>query len=158
MALHHREGTIFVPFRRVHRKTSLADQHFQRFTQLKNWEQYLYENGYRFLKIFLNVSKDKQRQRFIERIDTEEKNWKFSAGDLDESELWPQYMDAFEKAIDATSTPENPWYVIPADQKFFARYLVSEAMVATLEACAPEYPQLTAEEIAEMEACRPRLA
>lgn len=129
----------------------------QRFRQIVNFEDYLYQNGYRLVKIYLNLSLEEQKKRFIARIDEPAKNWKFSAGDLDERDLWPQYMDAFEATIGATSTPDNPWYVIPADQKFFARYLVSEAILETLEACKPEYPQISKEELAGLEACRARL-
>ncbi len=129
----------------------------QRYRQIVNFEDYLHQNGYRLVKVFLNLSADEQKKRFLARIDEPAKNWKFSAGDLDERDLWPQYMDAFEAAIDATSTPDNPWYVIPADQKFFARYLVSEAVLAALEACGPDYPQLSEEDLANLEACRARL-
>ena len=129
----------------------------QRYRQIVNFEDFLYENGYRLVKIFLNLGLDEQKKRFLARIDEPAKNWKFSAGDLDERDLWPQYMEAFEDAIDATATKRNPWYVIPADQKFFARYLVSEAVVETLEACDPAYPQLSAEDLANLEACRTRL-
>ena len=130
----------------------------QRYRQIVNFEDFLYENGYRLVKVFLNLGLDEQKKRFLARIDEPAKNWKFSAGDLDERDLWPQYMDAFEQAIGATSTKRNPWYVIPADQKFFARYLVSEAVVATLAACDPAYPQLSEEDLAGLEACRARLA
>ena len=129
----------------------------QRYRQIVNFEDFLYENGYRLVKIFLNLGLDEQKKRFLARIDEPAKNWKFSAGDLDERDLWPQYMKAFESAIGATSTKTNPWYVIPADQKFFARYLVSEAVLGALEACDPAYPQLSDEELAGLEACRKRL-
>ena len=129
----------------------------QRYRQIVNFEDFLYENGYRLVKIFLNLGLDEQKKRFLARIDEPAKNWKFSAGDLDERDLWPQYMEAFEDAIAATSTERNPWYVIPADQKFFARYLVSEAVVGALEACNPAYPQLSEADLAGLEACRSRL-
>ena len=129
----------------------------KRFRQIRDFEEYLYENGYRLLKIFLNVGLDEQKKRFLERIDTEAKNWKFSAGDLDERDLWPQYMKAFEDAIDNTSTKHAPWYVIPADQKWFARWLISEAVVKVLSDCDPKYPQLSEQQVAELAACRERL-
>ena len=129
----------------------------QRFRQIVNFEDYLYQNGYRLVKIFLNLGPDEQKKRFLSRIDEPAKNWKFSAGDLDERELWPQYMKAFEDTIGATSTQHNPWFVVPADQKFFARYLVSEAILEALETCNPAYPQLSADELANLEACRARL-
>lgn len=114
----------------------------QRYRQIRDFERYLWDNGYRLLKVMLNVGLDEQRKRFLERIDNPAKNWKFSAGDLAERKLWPQYMQAFEQAIGATATPEAPWYVIPADQKWYARYLVSQAVVEVLEACDPQYPTL----------------
>jgi len=129
----------------------------QRFRQIVNFEDFLYENGYRLVKIYLHLSQSEQKKRFLARIEDPEKNWKFSAGDLDESDLWPQYMEAFEDAIAATSTKRNPWYIIPADQKFVARYLVSEAVLETLQACNPSYPQPSAEDLAVMQACRARL-
>ncbi len=129
----------------------------QRYRQIVNFEDFLFENGYRLVKIFLNLGFDEQKKRFLARIDEPAKNWKFSAGDLDERDLWPQYMEAFEDTIGATSTKRNPWYVIPADQKFFARYLVSEAVLEALEACNPAYPQLSDEALANLEACRTRL-
>lgn len=129
----------------------------QRFRQINNFEDFLYENGYRLVKIYLNLSADEQKKRFLSRIDEPEKNWKFSAGDLDERDLWPQYMEAFEDAIGATSTKHNPWYVIPADQKFYARYLVSEAVLEALEAIDPDYPKLSDEDLAGLDECRARL-
>ena len=136
---------------------SEGDFFAQRYRQIVNFEDFLYENGYRLVKVFLNLGLDEQKKRLLDRIDEPAKNWKFSAGDLDERDLWPQYMEAFEDAIAATSTERNPWYVIPADQKFFARYLVSEAVVEALEACNPAYPELSAEERAALAACRARL-
>ena len=130
----------------------------QRYQQIVNFEDHLFQNGYRLVKLFLNLSPEEQKKRFLARMDTPEKNWKFSAGDLDESDLWPQYMDAFEETIGATATKDNPWYVIPADQKFVARYLASEAILKALEDCDPHYPELSEDEIAAMEACRPRLS
>ena len=137
----------------------LSEEEFfaQRYRQIVNFEDFLFENGYRLVKIFLHISRKEQAKRFLARIDEPEKNWKFSAGDLDESDLWPQYMEAFEQAIGATSTKRNPWYVVPADQKFFARYLVSEAVLEALEACNPAYPSLSDEEIANLQTYRARL-
>ena len=128
-----------------------------RYRQIRDFEEYLYENGYRLLKVFLHVGLDEQRDRFLARIDEPAKNWKFSASDLDDRELWPQYMDAFEHCIANTSTEHAPWYVIPADQKWYARWLVSEAVVDVLQACDPQFPTLSDEELAQMAACRERL-
>lgn len=119
----------------------------RRYEQIREFEEYLYQNGYRLVKIYLNVSADKQKERFLERIDKPEKNWKFSEADLSERGLWDQYTDAYEKAINATATKHNPWYVIPADQKWYARYLVSDAILKVLEKIDPKYPTLSKEQI-----------
>ena len=110
------------------------------------FEEYLYDNSYRVVKILLNVSKEKQKQRFLERIDLPEKNWKFSQSDMAERALWDQYDDAYERAVNATATKENPWYVIPADQKWYSRYLVSEIILDVLQKIDPQYPTLSQEE------------
>lgn len=128
-----------------------------RFRQINNFEEYLYENGYRLLKIFLNVGLEEQKERLLARIDEPAKNWKFSADDLDNRALWPAYMDAFEKTIAHTSTPHAPWYVIPADQKWYARWLVSEAVVGVLKDCDPQFPTLSEAEVAAMYEARERL-
>ena len=128
-----------------------------RYRQIRDFEEFVYENGYRLLKIFLNVSLEEQKERFIARIDDPAKNWKFSASDLDDRALWPQYMDAFEHAIGKTSSPHAPWYVIPADQKWYARWLVSEAVVSVLKDCDPQFPTVSEEARAEMAACREKL-
>ncbi len=113
-----------------------------RYRQIKDFERYLYETGTRVIKIFLNVSKDEQARRFISRIDTPRKNWKVSSGDLREREYWDSYMEAFETMVNETSTPESPWYVVPADHKWFARLLVSRIVRKTLEEIDPQYPPL----------------
>ena len=118
----------------------------KRFKHICGFEDYLYENSYRFVKIFLNVSEEKQKERFLERIDKPDKNWKFSSNDLKERELWPKYQKAYEDAINHTATPENPWYVLPADQKWYTRYLVSEAILKALEEIDPQYPEISDEE------------
>lgn len=141
------------------RTLDMTDEEFFkiRYREIRDFERYLWENGYRLLKVMLNVGKDEQRRRFLERIDNPAKNWKFSSSDLKERALWSEYMDAFTEAIEQTSTPEAPWYVIPADQKWYARYLVSEAVVNVLEACDPQYPTIPAEQHAELEECRAQL-
>jgi len=113
-----------------------------RYRQINDFERYLYENGIMPVKIFLNVSKKEQKNRILSRIDDPTKNWKFSAGDLAERELWPDYQKAFEDMIRNTSTEYAPWYVVPADNKWFARALVSKILLETLQDIAPEYPEL----------------
>lgn len=129
-----------------------------RYRQIRDFERHLWENGYRLLKIMLNVSADEQRKRFLERIDDPAKNWKFSSGDLEERKLWPQYMEAYEQAISNTATPQAPWYVIPADQKWYTRYLVSQAIVDVLESCDPQYPTLAEEKRAKLAEYRKQLS
>lgn len=139
-------------------KGSDAAFYNKRYRQICDFEEYLYENGYRLLKIFLHVSKEEQTKRLLSRIDEPAKNWKFSLGDLQERALWPDYMDAFQKAIASTSTPHAPWYVIPADQKWFARWLVSEAVVSVLEDCDSKFPTLSEDELTRMAQARELLA
>ena len=128
-----------------------TEQFFQkRYRHIRNYEEYLYENGYRIVKIFLNVSKEKQKERFLERLDTPAKNWKFSGSDLKERAFWCEYQKAYEKTINETAKEVNPCYVLPADQKWYTRYLVSEAIVRTLEDIDPQYPEMPAEEKAKL--------
>ena len=114
-------------------QNSLLDRHFKVTTRA--------ENSYRVLKLFLHVSKEKQKERFLERIDTPAKNWKFSADDIRERALYGRYTDTLDEVINATATAHSPWYALPADQKWYTRYLVSEAVVRALRACCHEYPQ-----------------
>jgi PPK2 family polyphosphate:nucleotide phosphotransferase len=115
----------------------------QRYRQIRNWEDALYENGTRVIKFFLHVSKEEQRQRFLDRIDEPGKNWKFSARDVKERALWGDYMNAYREAIEATSTTRSPWYVIPADKKWFTRLAVSNVIVQTLESMKLSYPAIS---------------
>ena len=126
----------------------------KRYKQIRDFEEYLYENSYRVVKIFLNVSRDKQKQRFLERIDIPEKNWKFSESDLKERAHWDEYMEAYEKAVNETATGHSPWYVIPADQKWYARFLVSQVVREVLEQADPEYPELPEERQKDLAACK----
>ena len=114
----------------------------KRYHQINNFERYLFENGIIPIKIFLHVSKDEQKARILDRIEDPSKNWKFSAADLAERELWPQYQSAFEDMIKNTSTECAPWYVVPADNKWFARALVTEILLDTLKTINPKYPDL----------------
>lgn len=129
----------------------------KRYKHIKNFEEYLYDNSYRVVKIFLNVSKEEQKKRFLERIDDPKKNWKFESGDLKERALWDEYHDVFEDMINKTSTPEAPWYVIPADQKWYTRYLVSEAIVKTLRDINPQYPEMPDAEKQLLAQCKEQL-
>jgi len=112
----------------------------KRFEQIRNFETYLAENGTHVVKFFLNVSKEEQKNRFLARIEEPEKNWKFSAADAKERAFWDDYMKAYEEAIEATSTEKSPWYIIPADKKWFTRVAVSEIIVKKLESMDLHYP------------------
>ena len=109
------------------------------------------------LKFFLNVSRKEQRKRFLDRIDEPGKRWKFSMGDVTERKLWPKYMAAYEDLIRETSTPEAPWYVIPADHKWFTRVAVAAALVRALEGLKLDYPKIEGKALAELEQARKAL-
>ena len=115
----------------------------QRFDDIRAFERHLVRNGTRVLKFFLNVSKEEQRKRFLDRIDEPGKRWKFSMQDVEERKLWPKYMAVYEDMIHNTSTSEAPWYVVPADQKWFTRIVVAAALVQELEALGLEYPKVS---------------
>ncbi len=117
----------------------------KRYESIINYEKHLIENGYLILKFFLNVSKEEQKKRFLERIDNPEKNWKFQFGDIKERGHWNKYIRAYEKAITETSTPKSPWFVIPADNKWFMQTAVCDIILNTLELMNLQFPQPTAE-------------
>jgi PPK2 family polyphosphate:nucleotide phosphotransferase len=123
----------------------------QRYRQIRNWEESLAENGTHILKFFLHVSKDEQKKRFLARIAEPEKNWKFSARDVKERGRWDDYMQAYTDAIAATSTENSPWYIIPADKKWFTRLAVSTVIVKKLESMGLQYPKLGKAEMADLE-------
>jgi len=122
----------------------------KRFQHIRDWEQHLGENGTHILKFFLNVSKNEQKQRFLARIEEPEKNWKFAMGDVKERGHWDEYMHAYEEALSATSTAAAPWYVIPADKKWFTRLAISEIIVRKLESMDLHYPTVTEAHRAEL--------
>lgn len=119
----------------------------QRFGQIRNFEKYLVENGIRVVKFFLHLSKEEQRRRFLARIETPEKNWKLSVADAKERGFWDRYMHAYTEAIQHTSTEEAPWYVIPADHKWFSRVTVSNVLIKKLRALDMKYPELDEDQI-----------
>ena len=116
----------------------------RRYREINNWERYVSDNGFRIVKIFLNVSKEEQRRRFLRRIDLPDHNWKFSEGDLAERERWDDYQKAFSEALSHTSTGWAPWHVIPADRKWFARIGVAAVIVNALMEIDPRYPSVDA--------------
>jgi PPK2 family polyphosphate:nucleotide phosphotransferase len=123
----------------------------RRFEEINNFERYLTHNGTVVLKFFLNVSRKEQKKRFLKRIEQKEKNWKFSAADIRERQFWEKYMISYEEAFSHTSTPRAPWFVVPADHKWFTRLCVSQIIVATLKALALKYPKPTKEQLDELE-------
>jgi PPK2 family polyphosphate:nucleotide phosphotransferase len=126
----------------------------ERFEDIRNLESYLTRNGIVIRKFFLNVSKEQQRQRFLKRLDEPEKNWKFSAADIKEREHWRDYMNAYEDMIRRTATPEAPWYIVPADHKWFTHAVVSSAIIETLEELKLAFPKLDREHRKGLEAAR----
>ncbi len=126
----------------------------KRYRQIRDYERYLYENGTMTVKIFLHLSKEEQKERLMERIENPDKNWKFSAGDVMEREYWDMYMKAYETMLENTSTEYAPWYVLPADNKWFTRYLVSEILLEKLRELDPHFPEFPEEQRENMEKCR----
>ncbi|MGI6755737.1 MAG: PPK2 family polyphosphate kinase [Atopobiaceae bacterium] len=112
----------------------------QRYKAISAFEQYLVNEGYRVVKFFLHISREEQAKRFLERIDNPDKNWKFSEADVTERAFWDAYHESYEEAIQETSTHDAPWHIIPADQKWYARWLVSSIICQTLEGIDPHYP------------------
>jgi PPK2 family polyphosphate:nucleotide phosphotransferase len=130
----------------------------QRFADICSHERHLVQNGTRVLKFFLNVSKDEQRKRFLDRLDDPDKHWKFNAGDLGERRLWDDYMAAYEDMIRNTSIPDAPWYVVPADDKWFCRMVIAAALVQALEGIDPQFPKVDSAALREMKQARKALA
>ncbi len=126
----------------------------ERFEDIRNFEQYLTRNGVVVRKFFLHVSKKEQKRRFLERIDNAEKNWKFSANDAAEREHWDDYMEAYEEMIQSTASEEAPWYVVPADNKWFTRLVVAAAVIETLASLGLNYPEVGEAKIKELAAAK----
>ena len=129
----------------------------QRFKDIRGFERHLARNGVAVVKFFLHISKEEQRQRLLARVDEPAKRWKFSMTDIAERKLWDKYMDAYEDAIRATSREEAPWYVVPADHKWFARLVVAAAMIDALEALDLEYPKVEGKALEELQQVRAAL-
>jgi len=122
-----------------------------RYKSIRHFEKHLTRNGTCIIKFFLNVSKDEQKERFLKRLDDPEKNWKFSAADITERKYWKEYMKAYEDAIEATATHDAPWYILPADKKWFTRIAISSVILHTLKNMKMSYPTLPDSEKAKME-------
>jgi PPK2 family polyphosphate:nucleotide phosphotransferase len=130
----------------------------ERFRSIVDLEEHLHRNGTRIVKVFLHLSKDEQRKRFLERIDEPDKNWKFSLADIHERNYWKHYMQAYEACLSATSTHHAPWYVVPADDKENARLIVSRIVIDAFNELKMAYPKTTAKRRRELESIRKTLA
>jgi len=126
----------------------------ERYQDIRTFERYLTRNGVVVRKFFLHVSKKEQRRRFLERLENPEKNWKFSGADLAERGFWDDYMEAYEEMVRRTATPEAPWYVVPADNKWFTRLVVAAAVIDALDGLDLHYPKVTAEQERALQAAR----
>ena len=140
-------------------KVSKIDKDFwkARYQSIRSFEQHLTNNGTTIIKIFLHLSKDEQKQRFLDRINDPEKNWKFAGGDLIERKAWEDYQSAYEEAFEETSTESSPWYVIPADKKWYARLIISKIIDNTLKDLKLEFPQLEEKELKNLSTYKTQL-
>jgi PPK2 family polyphosphate:nucleotide phosphotransferase len=129
----------------------------RRYREINDWERYLVDNGFVVVKLLLNLSRDEQRKRFLKRIDVPERNWKFSAADARERRRWDDYQSAFSHMLSATSTEHAPWYVVPADRKWFARVCAGAVLAHTLIELDPQYPTVSEETRQELAAARREL-
>ena len=129
----------------------------QRYEDIRNLELYASRNGIHVVKFFLNISRDEQRDRFLARLNTPEKNWKFAEGDVKERGYWNDYMKAYEEAINETAAPHAPWYVIPADDKNNMRLIVAQVILKHLKELDMKFPEVSEERIAEFEKFREML-
>src|SRR5512132_2860880 len=130
----------------------------ERFEDIRNFEQYLSRNGVVVRKFFLHVSKKEQKRRFLDRIDDPLKNWKFSSNDASERDFWDDYMKAYEEMIQQTATKEAPWYVVPADNKWFTRVVVGLAVIETLASLDLAYPKVDEGKLKELAAAKKKLS
>jgi PPK2 family polyphosphate:nucleotide phosphotransferase len=147
----------FLAKQQIPKKLVTDDIWDQRYEDIEAFESYLARNGVCIRKFFLNVSKKEQKKRFLARLDTPDKNWKFSAADIRERKLWDDYMDAYEQAIERTATKHAPWFVVPADNKWFTRLVVMAAVVDALQSLDVEYPKVTDEQRKALQAARAEL-
>jgi len=132
----------FLPPQRLPARTLGDGLWKQRFEEINNWEKYLVNQGIEIIKIYLNLSKEEQRKQQLERIDTPEKNWKFNAADIEERKYWDEYMKAFDDVFDHTSTPWAPWYIIPADKRWFTRLALAAVILEKLKEMDPQFPKM----------------
>jgi polyphosphate kinase 2 (PPK2 family) len=142
---------------RLPKKAKGKDVWQRRFREINDWERYLTDNGTKIVKLFLNVSKEEQRGRFLDRIEQPESNWKFNAGDARERQYWDDYQKAYAEVLTHTSTEWAPWHVIPADRKWFMRVAAGAVILEALMDIDPAFPTPTEEARAEMLAAKEEL-
>jgi PPK2 family polyphosphate:nucleotide phosphotransferase len=129
----------------------------ERYHSIRDFEAHIHRNGTKVIKVFLHISKDEQRKRFLARIDDPRKNWKFGEADMREREFWKDYIKAYEDCLGATSTQDAPWFVVPADDKKNARLIAAQIVLDTLRSLNPRYPEPTKEFLLELQAVRKKL-
>lgn len=122
-----------------------------RYRQINDYERYLTENGFEVIKFFFNMSKDEQRDRLLERMTNKDKNWEFSFNDVKEREYWDDYQKIFSEMLEATSTEHSPWFILPADDEWHTRRIVTEVMIDTIERLKPEFPEISQEDQEKLE-------
>jgi PPK2 family polyphosphate:nucleotide phosphotransferase len=142
---------------KIPRKLITSEIWRERFEDISAFERYLARNGIVVLKFFLNISKEEQRLRFLDRLEQPSKNWKFSMADVTERALWPRYMAVYQDIVRHTSSPAAPWHVVPADHKWFARVVIGSAIVSALDALNLRFPRADKASLAEFEAVRKAL-
>ena len=128
-----------------------------RYRQIRDFEKYLWENGIVTVKFFLNLSKETQRRRLLERIDKKDKNWKFSEADLEERKFWDDYQEAYQSAIAATATGHSPWHVVPADKKWYTHAVISEALLSAMKKIDPKCPEISPRQEEILAECKRKL-
>jgi PPK2 family polyphosphate:nucleotide phosphotransferase len=146
------EDVLIVKVHKLYEKLNIPDRCKgkktieNRYRHIRNFEDYLFENGIVTVKFFLHMSEETQRKRFLQRIDEKDKNWKFSEADINERKFWDDYQKAYKSAIEATATKNNPWYVVPADRKWYTRVVVSEILLDVMKKINPQYPRISQEQ------------
>lgn len=147
----------FLKAQKLPEKLITEDIWDDRLNDIRNFESYLNHNGILVVKFFLHVSKKEQKKRFLERIDKPEKNWKFSSADMNERKYWKQYMAAYEEMVKKTATEKSPWYVVPADNKPYARMVVAAAIITAMDSIKLAYPKISEEQLAELQRLKQEL-
>ena len=157
------EDVLIARVRKLYEKENIAPQWrdentiARRYKHIRDFEQYLWENGTVIVKLFLHVSKEKQRERFLSRIENKDKNWKFTEADLKERSFWDDYQEAYSRAIAATSTPTCPWYVVPADRRWYTHTVVAQVLLGVLNEINPVYPTITSAQEQMLDECKRKL-